>query len=361
MGFFAWAANSIEDTYTQWKTDKQINQLMKALENQDEVASNAIRSELISTGEKAAPKLIEKLIQLFDSRPQKINSEESRQISTILKQVIDEKTLSELTDALDDQDPSTRHRAAYVLGAVKDDRTIPKIIDALKNRDYAVRGWATTLLWLFRDRRAVPGLIEVLNDDDSEIRCGAARVLNEIDDQRSAPAMIDILKDEMWETRRYAVRKIGNTRDRRYIPLLLEALKDDAYQVRASAITSLIMMHDPRAVEGIIDALNDPYEENNEYAFEYLASKASETGIDLCKVLKALKGQIDRASGEERRKIFTDKAIKKYLALADANRKSKARLEAGFGSDSFDRLKIKPPRGSNDNGMFRTGRAIAIR
>ncbi len=107
---------------------------------------------------------------------------------------------------------------------------------------------------------ALAHLLEALHDDDPAIRERAAEALDGVTDERAVALLLEALRDDSASVRARAARALGSAGagDQAVITALLGALHDSAPLVRQSAAEALGQTGDTGAVEALLDALNDP-------------------------------------------------------------------------------------------------------
>jgi HEAT repeat protein len=143
-----------------------------------------------------------------------------QQAATALGQ-IGREAVPALTQALQDEDASTRSAAADSLAKIGEEarEAVPALKDALQDPDKAVRRQAAFALGVVadgRDPHIVPALAGALKDADREVRRQAATALGRLGPEAEAaiPALTEALKleDPQFDwIFRGALEKIGST------------------------------------------------------------------------------------------------------------------------------------------------------
>ena len=111
----------------------------------------------------------------------------------------------------------------------------------------------------------VPGLIDALEHEDFIVRKEATRALKYVGDQRAVPALIKSLEYEDWHSkfsvlgtvRANAAEALGKIQSRYAVTPLIERLDDYDSEVRWKAAEALGRIGNDEALEPLIYALND--------------------------------------------------------------------------------------------------------
>jgi HEAT repeat protein len=113
-----------------------------------------------------------------------------------------------LAKALEDEDPSVRSEAAYVLGERGDEGVGEPLIAAIEDPD--VQAAAAGALGKIGEYRAVRPLIGCLDDEQVLVQIAAARALGEIGDDRATIPLLKFARDHNRNTgaRRVAAKAL---------------------------------------------------------------------------------------------------------------------------------------------------------
>ena len=98
-----------------------------------------------------------------------------------------------------------RERAAWALSQVMGDRLVEPLLDALDSADWRVRSHAAWALAPARDPRATSRLVQLLGHPVWRLRAMAAHALQELADPGTSAAMDAALTDPAWQVRIEAV------------------------------------------------------------------------------------------------------------------------------------------------------------
>ncbi|HYO87483.1 MAG TPA: HEAT repeat domain-containing protein [Candidatus Limnocylindrales bacterium] len=172
--------------------------------------------------------------------------------------------LTDLLAALRGPDWDTRQNAAKQLRAqarglrgLEDAQAISQLADALRDDDYSVR-WAvvSALAWL-RDDTAVPMLLEAMHDKHFTVRLAVIRAFEEIGSPAVAPALVEHLRDPHALVREKAAEALGVLRAPDADEALNAALRDREPFVRRAAAEALGELRGPLDIMGLTAALED--------------------------------------------------------------------------------------------------------
>jgi HEAT repeat protein len=191
-----------------------------------------------------------------------------------------------LTQAMEDEVPEVRLRAAQALGLLGTGPALRPLVDALcePNRWSAIRVAeiltargeevvdeiehafdgltprgklaALDVVANLRARRAVPWLERRLDDSDADVRARAAHALGAIGDPTSGPALVRALADDAWPPRAMAARALGRVGHEPAIEPLARALRDREWWVRRNAAHALRAMG-PAGLDALRGMLGD--------------------------------------------------------------------------------------------------------
>ena len=98
-----------------------------------------------------------------------------------------------------------RERAGWALSQVMGDRLVEPLLDALDSADWRVRSYAAWALAPARDSRATSRLVQLLGHPVWRLRAMAAHALRELGDPATTEAMNAALTDPAWQVRIEAV------------------------------------------------------------------------------------------------------------------------------------------------------------
>jgi hypothetical protein len=98
-----------------------------------------------------------------------------------------------------------RERAGWALSQVMGDRLVEPLLDALDSADWRVRSYAAWALAPARDSRATSRLVQLLGHPVWRLRAMAAHALRELGDPATTEAMNAALTDPAWQVRIKAV------------------------------------------------------------------------------------------------------------------------------------------------------------
>ena len=200
------------------------------------------------------------------------------------------RAIQALSDALDDEMPEVRLRAAKALGQLGGVASARKLVLALNepNRWSTIRvadiligmgqesidpvidafddltreGQLAVLDIVGRIRpiAATPWLLEKTRDEATDIRARACHALGSIGDPNVSPDLITALKDPEWPVRAMAAKALGRMLVADAIPELSRALRDPQWWVRHNSARALRAIG-PRGLEALekLVADGDPF------------------------------------------------------------------------------------------------------
>jgi len=223
---------------------------------------------------------------------------------------------------------------------------------------------------------AVPELIKALTGTrhttgfiaKNDMRSRAARVLGEIGDRQAVPALIDVIEDNHEWTALLSIEALGKIKDARAAPALIQGLRSDKRFSRHYTdmggntlaqyfyAGEALEMIGQAAVPALINGLADEDWMVREKVADMLVRNSGTWAIDLRDLQASLNGFVDRArKTDDAQQIDMAKieASEIYQKIADAVRKSRSKITIGNDGELLKGERLKPPRGSNDNGMFR--------
>jgi len=191
-----------------------------------------------------------------------------------------------LSEAMRDESPEVRMRAAKALGLLGSEASVRELVHALQetNRWSTIRiadiltgmgrkvveeltatfpslvlpGKLAVLDILGRVRplHVAPWLIERLDDPESDVRARACHALGCIGDPNRAYGLTRALDDPDWPVRAMAAKALGRIRHTAAIPALTDALCDHEWWVRYNAAQALRSMNAKglEALERVLDS-----------------------------------------------------------------------------------------------------------
>ena len=178
---------------------------------------------------------------------------------------------------LRDPDARVRTRAVSRLMWSDDPRAIPPLIEALEDESPAVRRKAALALGHYHAAEATKPLIAHLRDDPGPgVRLMCAYALGHIGSDQSLNALIPMLKDPDWDVRDMACIAFAQNEDRRAVPEMMDLLNDQQWDTCLGACDALVKLKvvDERVIATIKELLDSPerveYEEGLRGASEFL-------------------------------------------------------------------------------------------
>lgn len=215
---------------------------------------------------------------------------------------------------------SVRANAAEALGKIESRKAVQPLILRLEDPDIEVRWKAAEALGKIADDEALEPLIYALNDDDGDVRKQAARALGELENVEAVDTLILALEDIDWPVRKNAATALGKIGDERALKPLLNSLNDDDIDVRRHAIAALVKMK-KHAVKPLLKKLYDPDWQTRAIAAEALGRIGSKKALKpLIKALSNNKMRDEnryvRGKAAEALGRIGDKSAVKYLEEA---------------------------------------------
>lgn len=229
MGFFAWAAQKIDEAIRWYRFDT-----LYAKERRDPPTHDKptdISKEIATMGPEAIPYL--------------------------------EKRFRE-------GDDDERMRVVFNLQAFTDTCAIPLLIEALKDENKDISGSAITPLRRFGSQ-AVPALMKLASEKDNrclDARLEAIFILGGIGDRRATATLIGNLGDVLPDVREYSIIALNRIKDDTAIPAMVFRLEDKNDYVRAAAASAFVEMPDDRAIPGLLDMIDTPLPERKTQGIE---------------------------------------------------------------------------------------------
>jgi HEAT repeat protein len=175
------------------------------------------REALSSMGERAVPRLVEKM-----------KTQDAREMQTLedVFKVIGHPAVAGLVEALASDDVYRRRLAARVLGEMA-------------------------------DTSSVNGLLQYAGDSDFRMRAGVISALGKVGDQRGVAPALTALGDSDYLVRTAAAVALSKLKNPGTVPALIRALSDPYYGVRFSAEAALASVGAP-SIEQVLSALGKP-------------------------------------------------------------------------------------------------------
>ncbi len=160
-------------------------------------------------------------------------------IETQMKEKEAPKLVEYLINALNDQDPYIRKRAARALADSKDSRVLSCLMNALNDPNPGVRASAALALGKKGENGAVGSLNRSLSDEDKEVRSAVAYALKKLKDKRSVEPLIAALNDQSKRVKVDVIWALMDIGDSRSIKPLIKTLRDQDANIRIVALRAL--------------------------------------------------------------------------------------------------------------------------
>jgi len=170
-----------------------------------------------------------------------------------------------LIEALKDDNPCVRWRAARALGRIGDARSVEPLLAALErdegddkcqNLGGSLRSYATEALGVMGNV-ASASLVTALGHNDPAVRAGVARALGLMRHPQGVDPLVTALKDGNATVRQSAAFALRDIGDARAVEPLMSALTDPNPSVKMAAANALHDMPDQRSLESLFTALRD--------------------------------------------------------------------------------------------------------
>ncbi len=175
-----------------------------------------------------------------------------------------ERAIQPLTEALYDEDPYVRGRAAIALGNIGQgaEHAIPRIIELLNDEELATRVFATSALKAYGPiaEDAIPAIVEAIVDDRIPIDEGGMAIGSIAQSEDTVEMLVGWLNESEDRKLRLTASKalgfVGSFPG--VVDTLLQALSDSDAAVRSNAAESLGKTSPvPRVIDALITALDD--------------------------------------------------------------------------------------------------------
>lgn len=123
----------------------------------------------------------------------------------------DKDYVDKLIEALKHPEPTTRVRAAWVLGRKKEKRAVTPLIEAINNNlnDPYILESIVGALGLTGDSSALDEIFSLLKSSYLIVRIQAARAISMIGDRKGVDPLMAALKDENTAVRKAAAEALG--------------------------------------------------------------------------------------------------------------------------------------------------------
>jgi HEAT repeat protein len=214
------------------------------------------------------------------------------------------RAIQPLSEALDDQMPEVRLRAAKALGQLGGIASARKLVRALdqptrwsqirvadiligmghESLEALLESYATLtidgriavldIVGRIRPVSLIPWLLEELTNSNADIRARAAHALGSIGDPNVSSELIKALDDPEWPVRAMAAKALGRTRSNESIKALTSSLRDKQWWVRHNSARALQAL----GSEGL-KALESLIADGDRYAREQAILMLEEAGL----------------------------------------------------------------------------------
>lgn len=283
---------------------KDVNNLIHALKDENRDVQERAKEELKNIGEKA----IKPLIQAFEDDDENIREFAAFALQDIRESVaIDKKSVKPLIHALKNRNGTVRQVALGTL--IKIGRpAVKSLIQALDDEDDSSSGlvvWAIKDIVDKRDKKVVEPLIRAMNRFTCRLRASSALI------KIGEPAvehLIGLLKHEDKEVRQLAIEALGEIRDNRAVEpvlyILNQAMKEYGNSdIRDTAISALKKINKP-PIEPFIEALKNENWVIRQVAAEVLGNLGDKKAIfSLTQVLDDEMKEVRQAATESLEKL----------------------------------------------------------
>ncbi len=178
-----------------------------------------------------------------------------------LKGTDDKAAISELAEALNNDEAMVRWTATEALAWTGDKDAVPALLKRLTDSNWTVRIAAVRALVELSNQDAVPGLVEALKDTHQLVREAVAEALGQLNvhNTRAISELVNIMHADPDEfVRRAATEALGKIGDSELAKELVNLLEyEQNYYVRWAAVEALGQIGSATSVPALIEALSD--------------------------------------------------------------------------------------------------------
>ena len=172
--------------------------------------------------------------------------------------MIKEKLVSLLSEAITNFDVETRRGAAYGLSKIQDRSALPILYRALNDPDDVVRSWACEGLGHLREQENISHLINALFDRCVYVHYSASTALKRYDVNDIWPEIENKMASVVNNSDLKRVVKFsGEIRERLAIPYIRELISTEDDELRYECVEALRKIADISASDVLIECLND--------------------------------------------------------------------------------------------------------
>jgi HEAT repeat protein len=146
-----------------------------------------------------------------------------------------------------------QYMRGLILSLCGDSRAVPLLLESLEDQEITTRFRAAALLLLeyHRDKRAITTMIDMLHDSDANRRIVAATTLGKIDDPRVTAALAGVVRDPERAVRSAAVSALQARGDESVVEPLIRALDEEDFWIREEVIDALGKIGGKRAAAAL--------------------------------------------------------------------------------------------------------------
>ncbi len=155
---------------------------------------------------------------------------------------------------LDDQSEHVVGSAAFAAGSARRREATVPLVAVANGAGKDLRRTIVRALGAIGDERCLSAIAAALDDDDDFIRSEAIQALGEFKDTPEGHPLARALDVERPEMRAQAARLLGERGFRSGVRRLLACLTDEARSVRWAAAQALAELNDPGAIQPLVDA-----------------------------------------------------------------------------------------------------------
>jgi HEAT repeat protein len=175
-----------------------------------------------------------------------------------------------LMEMLEDPDPESRGRSAYLMGIIGDGSAVGPLYSKLQDPDRNVRIHVIQALSSLGDDRSLEGILGLFETADVALADFVVKAVQKFG-QKAAVSLRAALGSDSVRVRSRAALALGGLRLTENLPDLRKALSDPYPAVRRGVVKALDSYHDMSALEGLLSALMDPDLVVQDYATTSLA------------------------------------------------------------------------------------------